>query len=227
MELFPYLFKNTHLFDSDPLSSTFGDLLQTYLNPSPATSDFFGHSVAFVGNNILIGAHGDDDIGVNEAGAAYLFDMNGNLLKNPNNPDTATFKNPNPQSGDSFGATVTSVGNNLALIGSVHDGDVGSNAGAAFLFDADPLSSTFGDLFQSPFYSPYPTANDEFGNYLVGVDGKFLTQSKTDNTGGKNGVAFLYEQQPIPEPSTFVLFGIGILSVLGLGWRRRKKLTHR
>jgi hypothetical protein len=27
----------------------------------------------------------------------------------------------------------------------------------------------------------------------------------------------------VPEPSTFVLFGIGIFSVLGYGWRRRKK----
>ena len=30
---------------------------------------------------------------------------------------------------------------------------------------------------------------------------------------------------PIPEPSTFVLFGIGLLSVVGYGWRRRKRLV--
>ncbi|MBI1927340.1 PEP-CTERM sorting domain-containing protein [Candidatus Poribacteria bacterium] len=29
--------------------------------------------------------------------------------------------------------------------------------------------------------------------------------------------------QPIPEPSTFVLFGIGILGILGYSWRRRKQ----
>ena len=28
---------------------------------------------------------------------------------------------------------------------------------------------------------------------------------------------------PIPEPSTIILFGVGVLSILGIGWRRRKK----
>ena len=34
-----------------------------------------------------------------------------------------------------------------------------------------------------------------------------------------------YDLTPIPEPSTFVLFGISIVGVFGYGWRRRKRLT--
>ena len=37
-----------------------GDLLHTFNNPDPAADDYFGRSVAGVGNNVLVGAPGDD-----------------------------------------------------------------------------------------------------------------------------------------------------------------------
>ncbi len=49
-----------------------GDLVQTFQNPTPEAGDQFGFSVAMSGNNILIGAIGDD-IGAKDAGAVYLF----------------------------------------------------------------------------------------------------------------------------------------------------------
>ena len=57
-----------YLFDGST-----GVRLRTFLNPTPAASDYFGSSVAAVGNNVLIGAYGDDT-GASNAGAAYLFD---------------------------------------------------------------------------------------------------------------------------------------------------------
>src|SRR5260221_14150517 len=50
-----------------------GDLLLTINNPTPAAFDNFSISVAAVGNNVLIGALGDNT-GGNDSGAAFLFD---------------------------------------------------------------------------------------------------------------------------------------------------------
>jgi hypothetical protein len=50
-----------------------GDLLRTFLNPTPDVDDYFGYSVGAVGNNVLVGAW-QDNAGATNAGAAYLFD---------------------------------------------------------------------------------------------------------------------------------------------------------
>jgi hypothetical protein len=49
-----------------------GALLQTFLNPTPAPGDFFGWSLAAMGDNIVVGA-AEDSAGADRAGAAYLF----------------------------------------------------------------------------------------------------------------------------------------------------------
>src|SRR6476661_4865253 len=79
----------------------------TFLNPNPAANDFFGISVAGVGNNILIGAF-QGDTGAPDAGAAYLFDSN------PTSPTFGkllmSFQSPNPSISGNFGSSVASVG---------------------------------------------------------------------------------------------------------------------
>jgi hypothetical protein len=75
-----------------------GAYLRTFTNPTPAVVDMFGWSVALSGNNILIGAPGDDT-GAGDAGAVYLFDaLSGALLR--------TFTNPAPAVSDTFGYAV-------------------------------------------------------------------------------------------------------------------------
>ena len=48
------------------------------LAPDGAYEDYFGYSVAINGNNTLVGASGDDDVGT-DSGSAYLFDISGYL----------------------------------------------------------------------------------------------------------------------------------------------------
>ena len=52
-----------------------GQLLQTFLNPTPNANDLFGKSVAISGDRIVIGADSDDEIARN-SGVAYLFKFN-------------------------------------------------------------------------------------------------------------------------------------------------------
>ncbi|MEX2093068.1 MAG: hypothetical protein WD971_10350, partial [Pirellulales bacterium] len=57
-----------------------GALLHTFTNPTPALNDMFGTSIALSATRALIGASQDDTAGFNE-GAAYLYDLAGNLLQ--------------------------------------------------------------------------------------------------------------------------------------------------
>jgi hypothetical protein len=104
-----------YLFDG-----TTGQLLHTFADPAGQAGDLFGVSVAALGENILIGASRDDTAASN-AGAAYLFDSTGNLLR--------TYYDPAGQPGDRFGYSVAAVGND-ALISAFSSGE----GGAVYLF---------------------------------------------------------------------------------------------
>ncbi len=53
--------------------ATNGALTTTLNNPAPATSDFFGYSVAIFGGMAVVGAEADDPSGIVDAGTAYSF----------------------------------------------------------------------------------------------------------------------------------------------------------
>ncbi|MBN2474997.1 MAG: tandem-95 repeat protein [Pirellulales bacterium] len=165
-----------------------GSLQQTFQNPSPAAGDYFGESLAAVGENVLIGAPRDDTAAV-DAGAAYLFDAGtGELLQ--------TFLDPAPAADDRFGSSVAGVAGRV-LIGVPNDDSGGSNAGAACLFDA-----ATGALLQA-YQKPTPAAGDQFGGSIAMVGGHVLVGVKYDDAGADNaGAAYLFEG--VYEPVTAV-----------------------
>ena len=121
-----------YLFDS-----VTGELLQTFLNPTPANDEHFGQSVAAIGNIVLVGAP-EDNAGAPGAGAAYLFNATtGELLQ--------TILNPSPEDGDMFGYVVSAFGDNI-LVGTPHANIGGTNAGVVYLFEAIPEPATLGLL---------------------------------------------------------------------------------
>src|SRR5262245_24298411 len=64
----------------DVLDAATGALLASIPNPTPSAGDAFGAAVADAAGNVLIGAPYDDTAASN-AGAAYLFDVTGTLLR--------------------------------------------------------------------------------------------------------------------------------------------------
>jgi hypothetical protein len=136
-----------HLF-----STSTGNLLRTFNDPSPAMSDFFGFSVAVSGDNVLIGALNDDTNG-NDVGQALLFSATtGGLLQ--------TFNDPTITAGDNFGEAVSVSGDNV-LIGAPEDDTNGHDFGQAHLFDAPT-----GDLLHT-FIDP--TVNSRGGGFGTSV----------------------------------------------------------
>jgi hypothetical protein len=192
-----------YLFDG-----TDGTLLQTLQQPSPAAGDWFGNSVAAVGDNVLSGALGVDTP-VHDAGAGFLFDgKTGEVL--------LTLQEPEPHDSDWFGATVAAAGSNL-LVGAPldHVGDV--EAGGAYLFDGST-----GKLLQS-FHQPKLQADDWFGVSLAAVGDNVLVGAFLDNTGASGaGAAYLFDGKTgalirslqKPKPAANDQFGLS-MAVLG------------
>ena len=143
----PGAFGMVYLFDG-----TTGSLLSSIANPNASSG--FGSSVASVGANIVIGSPLDDSVGPG-AGAAFLYNASGGLLTTFVQPDGG---------GGGFGAAVAGT-DDTALIGAPRSTLGTRSAGAAYLFDADPTSPTFGQAIAA-VQEPTPRSGDLFGAAL-------------------------------------------------------------
>jgi hypothetical protein len=104
---------------------TTGNQLHKILATDGGAGDAFGFSVAIDGNNIVVGAFGEDEQGsISES--AYVFNATtGNQLHKLTASDAATE--------DSFGRSVAISGNNI-VVGAYFDDDNGSASGSAYIF---------------------------------------------------------------------------------------------
>ena len=161
------------------LYSVSGTLLLTLTNPSPQADDFFGYAMAAAGDNALIVAASDDDLGATNAGTVYVFNTNGTLL--------TTITNPTPAEDDFFGVWLTSVGDDAILIGAIGDDTFGDESGAAYLYSLN------GTLITT-FTNPTPEFEDYFGfsGAAVGND-RVVIGAPYDSVGAQyTGTAYLF-----------------------------------
>ncbi len=135
-------------------NSATGALVATLDNPTPnnpvlGKADQFGVSVALSGDTVVVGAQFEDPGGVEDAGAAYIFDATtGNLLR--------TLDSPTPARDGCFGESVALSGSTV-VVGSRLIDTGANNAGAAYIFDA-----ASGNL-RWTLNNPTPTDDEEFG----------------------------------------------------------------
>ena len=116
------------------LFNTNGVLLKTITNPTPVADDRFGARLATLGNGRVIINASSDDTGATNAGSAYVFDYNGDLL--------ATLNNPAPATGDFFCWRVAANGGDTALVTAPwSDTKHVSDAGSAHLFSIPSIPS--------------------------------------------------------------------------------------
>lgn len=169
----------THLFDA-----VTGNLLRTFVNPTPASGDLFGRAVAIEGDRALISAPFDGD-DTTQRGTVYLFDtMTGEILQ--------TFQNPSAMGGEAFGLSVALSGDHV-LIGANLNDSGGENSGAAYLFDA-----ATGEHLQT-FLNPTPAEGDLFGNTVALDQNNLLIGAIGDDDGGDNsGAVYLFQQFQSP-----------------------------
>ena len=156
-----------------------GNLLRTLDNPTPATNDYFGRSVAVSGNTVVVGAY-LDDTGATDAGSAYIFDAaTGILLR--------TLNNPTPATRDYFGYSVA-VSGSTVVVGAYQDDTGATDAGSAYIFDA-----ATGSLLRT-LSNPTPATKDYFG-YSVAVSGTTVVAGAPNDDGGATdaGSAYIFD----------------------------------
>ncbi len=192
-------------------NGTTGTPLLTFLNPNPIVPGRFGVSVAAVGENVLIGAPGNNPSGITGAGSVYLFDgTTGALL--------LTIPNPEPEQNDNFGQSVAGVGSNIVVGVPEDDPGAVTAAGSVYTFDG-----TTGALLLT-IRNPAP-ANDNFGFSVSPIGGNILIGAPRDNPSGVQdaGSAYVFDGTTgdllltIPNPELGIVdeFGRSVASVDG------------
>lgn len=175
-----------------------GVLLTTFTNPTPAFSDYFGDSVAAVGNDrVLIGAYG--------AHEAYLFSTSGVLL--------TTFTNPIPEADDNFGRSVSEVGADLVLIGAPGYNMAPTwGVGRAYLFNTNGMLLT-------TYANPKPAHDANFGCSVTALGSDRLLIGANGGIG-QDGAAFLFSTNGAllttftnPTPGALDQFGAALAAV--------------
>ena len=186
------------MYDSD------GNFLETLQSPEPSAESRFGHPVDGT-EGIFVTGEGYAQVGdTAQAGKAYIFDSDGNLL--------ATLQSPEPQFNALFGRSVA-VSGNIVVVGEYWaEVEDNSRAGRAHIFDTD------GNLLAS-LQSPEPEASANFG-WSVDTNGDLILVGEPYANGesideGRVHVfdpeGNLLETLSAPEPTTGTEFGTLVL----------------
>jgi len=139
--------------------------------------DTFGHSVAVSDNRIVISANQEDTGGAN-AGAVYIFDVDGIMIVKIQASDA--------QATDYFGQSVA-VTNNRITVSAMGEDTVASNAGAAYIFDIDGNEL-------SKIQADDAGLNYSFGNALSISDSRIVVCSYREGAGGtETGAAYIFK----------------------------------
>jgi hypothetical protein len=167
-------------------------LLETLRPDGLDVYDSFGWSVAISGSYMVVGARGDDDADNNkgEAGAAYVFKINGDdsiTLLDTLRPDGL-------DSNDNFGQSVAISGSYM-VVGAYKDAGAdnsSSSAGAAYVFkiNGDDTITLLDTLRLDDLQS-----GDEFG-YSVAIDGSYMVVCASKRDGidkSQTGAAYVFK----------------------------------
>ncbi|MCA9759798.1 MAG: hypothetical protein KDA27_28635, partial [Candidatus Eisenbacteria bacterium] len=152
---------SVYLFDA-----TNGQQLAKIIADDSDAGDLFGSSIAQQGDQLLIGAQGDSDLG-SHRGSAYFYD-----ISDPMNPqELAKVNASDGEDDDSFGYGIAMDGS-IALVGAPRDDQDGYPSGSAYVFSLDETTAAPEVGFASPDLSlrvdawPSPTT----GNAHVSLD---------------------------------------------------------
>lgn len=157
-----------------------GAYLRSIANPEPDPSDWFGGSVGISGNNVVVGAHYEDNsAGV---GAAYMFNASTGALVH-------TFVNPAPSNMGWFGRGVATAGNTV-IVGAPYNDTGATDSGIAYIY-----SATTGGLLDV-VNNPVVGMNDAFG-WAVAASGNRVSAGGFFNGTGN---AHIFEGLPVGAP---------------------------
>jgi FG-GAP repeat protein/fibronectin type III domain protein len=142
--------------------------------------DFFGSSVAVDGDNIVIGAYGDDDDGY-FSGSAYVYHWNGSAY------DEIKLTASDGEPYDFFGLSVAVDGDNI-VIGAAGADDDGPRSGSAYVYRWN------GTAYDEIKLTASDGASDDSFGQSVAVDGDNIVigAHADDDNGSGSGSVYVY-----------------------------------
>ena len=157
-------------------------------NASDADSDdFFGFSVAIDGDNIIVGAQGQDSAG-SGSGRAYLFKK----MPNDSVMQINTIQHLNPNDYDGFGYTVSISGAYIAVSANEWKRDA-EYAGSVYIFKSSLEGTNIEQITKLRLENA--RSYDHFGDALS-ISGEFILIGAygEDSFGDRAGSAYLYKK---------------------------------
>ena len=147
--------------------------------------DNFGMSTSIDGDYIAIGSP-MDDVEASNAGSVYVYRISDDETLVQVSKLTST----NPQSGESFGSSV-SINNRYLAVGSYKNDAAGVDSGKAYAYQIDADESV---TLVSIFAPSDETQNSMFGN-AIAIDGDNIAVGAFNDSEG--GSAYLFDSEPV------------------------------
>ena len=159
-----------------------GQQLAKLTAPAGETNDRFGFDVDVLGDRVVIGANGDDEV-VNGAGAAYVFD-----ISTPTAPSFAFKLLPTAPGGVGLAGSAVALSMDVIAVGAPADGEFNSDSGACYVYQRSD-----GTLLQKLYGSDSATG-DGLGE-SVAVSGTTVIVGAPDDFEGAQfaGAAFIFD----------------------------------
>ena len=170
---------SAYVYDLSGLTPTVP--VATLNNPTPASLDSFGVSIAISGTRVVVGAFNDSG----GAGSAYVYDLAGGtptLL-------VTTLDNPDPATGDGFGISVAISGTRVVV--GAHADDTGvTDSGSVYVYDLNSITPTLPvNTLKMPVRAPY----GYFGKSVAISGTRVVVGALTDGTrANDSGVVYVY-----------------------------------
>ncbi len=151
--------------------------------------DGLGLSVSLSADRAVVGAPDDDGV-VQGIGAAYVFEPDGL----GGWQETAKLTASDGTGLDLFGRSVSAAGDRI-LIGSVQDDDLGSDSGAAYVFERDDGGAW---LEVAKLLTSDGESGDNFGwSAWLARDRGLIGATGDDELGASSGSAYLFDLEPL------------------------------
>ncbi len=159
--------------------------IQKLVAEDPGADAEFGYWIGISGDTAVIGAPHDEVLGDPERGSAYVFERQGTAWS-----QVAVLQPADVSPGDSFGYSVAISGDTI-VVGSPRDDDLGSESGAAFVFER--TAGVWGLV--SKLLASDGSPDDRFG-VAVGIAGDVIVVGANldDDKGADSGSAYVFER---------------------------------
>jgi len=161
-------------------------------------SDLFGMSVAVSNTRIVVGAQAEDTTAT-DAGAVYIFDINGNGI--------AKIQADDVEENDNFGRSVA-VSDTRIVVGAPYEDTNGSSVGSVYIFDID------GNQI-AKIQANDAQASDFFGMSVAVSDTRIVVGAPNEGTGATGaGSAYIFSTGFSPFGDLCAYYDLGDPTVL-------------